>query len=761
MQVNTTQFDVPWCYTSNVSVTRTNADARIILDLHGINYKADVLINDNLVRSHEQVVGTFRRFLVDVTDALPWDQQHGEQSAHAALTLRVYRPQDRSLPPSNKDTDLAISFVDWAPRPPDSPCCFHTLPSGVMVDSLGAAVVSINSNHDHTAHGTHADGDTTTLEGPVCANVSITATVHNMLSTPMRMNVTASVQGNQATLASATRHIGLRKVTSVRDANGYRLFYVNDRKFMVYGGGYSPHLFLRYNTSYQRAMLEKVKQMGLNTIRLEGKMMTAEFFEMTDEMGIMVLPGWCCCDAWQHWSDWKDEQHLIAMESMRSQFRRLRAHASVLGFLYGSDEAPPSHVENEYLRVREDEYWHLPFISSASNVSTPAGGRTGVKMNGPYAWVPPLYWYQGLAHVSSGAAFGFSTEISPGAAPVRLRSAKKMFEANELWPINDVWDFHCGSQLGLFHDLRFFVPPLTARVGAANSIEEFLFKSQLMTYEAERAMFDAYSTFKYRNSTGVVHWMLNNPFPSLIWHLIDFYGDGGGGFFGTRAALLPSTHAVFNPSSGAISVVRNDVVQGSSLLDLHVQIWSTGSELLWNDSVRIGSIGADDALLDVTNIQTHLSHFCAAQPRRTLLIHLLVKNQDNVTEDDQTYWHPCRPDVLDWSNSTFYITYCSQFANFSDLCNIEPAQLDIHLVDAVHVQVTNPRHTIAFFVEFDVIDEESGVSVDGYAFNDNYITLHPGATRTLTLNQAIEGDVKVAYKDLSSSHCTREPTTKM
>ena len=38
-------------------------------------------------------------------------------------------------------------------------------------------------------------------------------------------------------------------------------------------------------------MLTAARAMGLNTVRLEGKMMTDDFFHITDELGIMVLPG--------------------------------------------------------------------------------------------------------------------------------------------------------------------------------------------------------------------------------------------------------------------------------------------------------------------------------------------------------------------------------------------------------------------------------------------------------------------------------------
>ena len=59
-----------------------------------------------------------------------------------------------------------------------------------------------------------------------------------------------------------------------------------------------------------------------------------------------------------------------------------------------------------------------------------------------------------------------------------------------------------------------------------------------MAYEGERAMFEAYGRNKY-TSTGVIQWMLNNAWPSMIWHLYDYYLRPGGGYFGAKKALQP------------------------------------------------------------------------------------------------------------------------------------------------------------------------------------------------------------------------------
>jgi exo-1,4-beta-D-glucosaminidase len=71
--------------------------------------------------------------------------------------------------------------------------------------------------------------------------------------------------------------------------------------------------------------------------------------------------GWCCCDHWEHWKDWTAEDLTIATASLRSQMLRLRHHASLLVWLNGSDNAPPTNVERAYLDVERRRTGRIRF----------------------------------------------------------------------------------------------------------------------------------------------------------------------------------------------------------------------------------------------------------------------------------------------------------------------------------------------------------------------------------------------------------------
>src|SRR6185312_6433247 len=92
---------------------------------------------------------------------------------------------------------------------------------------------------------------------------------------------------------------------------------------------------------------------------------------------------------------------------------------------------------------------------------------------------------------------------------------------------------------------------------------DFTSKSQLQSYEGIRAMFEAYSRNKY-TSGGVIQWMLSNAWPSLIWHLYDYYLRPAGGYFGTKKAC-EAVHVQYSYDDRSIVLVNDTQIAGHGL----------------------------------------------------------------------------------------------------------------------------------------------------------------------------------------------------
>src|SRR5271157_3752689 len=191
-------------------------------------------------------------------------------------------------------------------------------------------------------------------------------------------------------------------------------------------------------------------------------------------------------------------------------------------------------------------------------------------MSGPYEYIAPSYWMtdpynppevQNCNPGGCGGAYGFNTETSMGPAVPTMESMRRMVGKDHLWPVDEYWNFHAGG--GKFKDLHVFTDALNARYGKAGSAEDFTYKSQLMTYEGVRAMYEAYSRNKY-SSTGVIQWLLNNAWPSMIWHLYDYYLRPGGGYFGAKKAMQ-ALDPIYGYDDHSVWLVSSQYVDAKAL----------------------------------------------------------------------------------------------------------------------------------------------------------------------------------------------------
>ena len=103
-----------------------------------------------------------------------------------------------------------------------------------------------------------------------------------------RLEMNAAVDGAISDQASAT--FGIRSVTSHLTPDGYLQFVINGKPVLIRGAGWAPDMFLRDDPKRMEAEFSYVRNLGLNTIRSEGKLEDARFYDLADRDGIMILP---------------------------------------------------------------------------------------------------------------------------------------------------------------------------------------------------------------------------------------------------------------------------------------------------------------------------------------------------------------------------------------------------------------------------------------------------------------------------------------
>ena len=188
-----------------------------------------------------------------------------------------------------------------------------------------------------------------------------------------------------------------------------------------------------------------------------------------------------------------------------------------------------------------------------------------MKMAGPYAWVPPAYWYADKL----GGAFGFDSEVSAGASIPLLDDLTRMLSPQELealWKYPQARQFHASAAWSIFATLAPFDTALAKRYGPPKSLADYVAKSQLDNYDNVRAQFEAFNAHMdaAKPSTGVIYWMLNNAWPSLHWHLYDYFLNPAGAYFGARMANEP-VHIQYSYDTRAIMLVNHTLTREHGL----------------------------------------------------------------------------------------------------------------------------------------------------------------------------------------------------
>jgi exo-1,4-beta-D-glucosaminidase len=764
-------YKCSWWYRKQFVIPAAEKGRTLWLRFGGINYRANLWINGKRIADATKVAGAYRTYEFDITANVLSGKPN-------VVAVETFAPTER---------DLGINWVDWNPCPPDKDMGLWG-----AVDLVASGPVSVRSplvtthlmganEAELTAYAELRNATDRRVKGEVLATIAgihlkqqveLSAgefrTVlfdpqhypqlhlkHPELWWPYQMgaphleSATVAFEEDGKLSDEQSVRFGIREVTSEFTPQGFRLFKVNGKPILIRGAGWSQDMLLRQQPEHLEQQFRLVKDMHLNTIRLEGKLETEHFFRLADEQGILVMLGWCCCDQWEQWDKWTPENHSVSTASLRSQMLRLRHHASLLAWLNGSDGPPPADVERAYLDVEAETHWPNPVLSSASQTPTNVSGKSGVKMTGPYDYVAPSYWLTDTNKY--GGAYGFNTETSPGPAIPTLSSLKKFIPPGNLWPPDDVWSLHYGGEG--FKKLSVYNEALSASYGPAKNLDDYLRVSQTMAYTGERAMFEAYGRNKY-TSTGVIQWMLNNAWPSMIWHLYDYYLDAGGGYYGTKKACEP-IHVQYSYDDRSVYVVNSEY-RPAGKLEASATLYDVHMKELFTQQAPVNA-GADSA---TKALAIPLEKFTGSS---MYFVQLLLKDAKGEVVSRNFYWVPSKATEFDWSKTDYTHTPVLSHEDFTALRQLPKAQLEssfeVESDGTWLVRLHNPSRALAFQVALEAVGR-GGATISPMPWSDNYVELLPGESRTLSAKPpAAEAEASVVVSGWNISSVTLKPHT--
>lgn len=723
-------FRDAWWYRTVFNLPEDYRNMVTWLRLHSVNYRANIWLNGNLVADTVQIEGAYRLYNLNIT-------KYARPGEKNCLALQIFPP---------KGTDLTITWVDWNPTPPDRGMgIWYDMSieaTGNVAIENTRVITKLNLPSTDKAkltittelHNTKNEKVTGILSGKI-ENISFSQEI-TLLPDEKRLVEMGPDKFNQLEISnprlwwphtvgpqnlynlsltfetggkvsdSDKIRFGIREVTSWMnrfDKKQTRVFQINGKNIVIRGGGYVEDMMLRPSNERIDTDISYAKFMGLNALRMEAPRGPDYIFDKCDEEGILLMVGWCCCSSWERWKNWTPHVTEVAEKSWTDQIVRLRNHPSVFDWLYGSDNFPPNNVEKIYIQVLKDYDGTRPYQSSATADSSTIDGRTGLYM-GPYpkvyAYMPPSYWYGKLE---------FNTEAGPSGEQIPpVESMRKMMPENDLWPISNSWNIRLHK--AFFPSAR---EALNSRYGKPGDVVEYSMKSQVLQYEATRAMLEAFAANKYRSS-GIIYWMYNSAWPKMYWQFYDYFFTPNGSFYGARKAC-ENLHIQYSYDDGSVRVV-NGYYKDFTNLKASARIYNFNMEEKYSGEVTTSITSDESKKLKFPEWPGNLTG--------VWFLKLILKDEDGKEISSNFYWLSDKGD---------------EKADFTALNNLPDVELKYSVTGIkkdkgksfITLEVSNPSSNLAFAVNPKIIRSKTRDLLCPIYWDDNYFVLLPKEKRII------------------------------
>lgn len=746
------QFDESWWYRKEFETSALSDNQHVILHFDGISYYANIWLNGKLLASRDSIYGPFRRYAFDISKLLTKGKN--------VLAVEVFRAQPG---------DFNLGFVDWNPRPADENmgiwrevylhiagdvCLSDTyVQPELNKENFTEADLTIMTNIKNLSQGKISGKLKGKIENrefsyPVTLQPgenrqlvltpALIQALHianprlwwcNNQGSPELYQLNLAFEINDQISDSEKITFGVRDIEMYTNSEGHKGFKLNGKKILIKGAGWTDDIFLRDSLQSLETQIQYVKHMNLNTIRFENIWgNTQSVYDLCDKYGILAMVGWSCHWEWEEYVGKPCDEYggiqtetemSLVINSFRDQVLWLRNHPSIFVWMAGSDKCPRPELEKRYASLL-NTLDNRPYLPAASTRKSEISGPTGVKMNGPYDYVSPNYWYTDTVN---GGAFGFNTETGPGPQVPVLESVKKMIPTDNLWPLNDTWNYHCTHSKQAFNTMNVFNQALDNRYGKSATLTEYLLKSDVQSYEALRAMFEAFRT-RIPKTTGIIQWMLNSAWPSLYWHLYDYYLLPSASYYATLKANQP-LQLIYDYGKNCVFAVNENpfLAKGHRAV---IKVLDLNSKLLFSKEVSF-------------SIEPNTSKLLTALDsiRETVFLDLKLYDENGTNVADNFYWLNNKPDIPAWDKTSWAYTPMKEYTDLTGLNSLPKSavKLSIHTeADENSLILTpkllNPTDKTAFFVSLSVINAD-GSRILPLFWEDNYFSLLPEECRAI------------------------------
>ncbi|MDR0917074.1 MAG: discoidin domain-containing protein [Oscillospiraceae bacterium] len=530
-----------------------------------------------------------------------------------------------------------------------------------------------------------------------------------------------------------TVKFGVRKFTYTTDG-GILTLYCNGTRIVAKGGNWGMDDGLKLDTpqSYD----DKVRlhaHANMTMIRnWIGMTNDTAFYDACDKYGILI------------WDDFwlanpvdgpEPNDATLFLENARDKIKRNRYHTALALYCGRNEGNPPLEIDIGLQKLTDElDGSRFYFPNSAM---TPVGSGGGYQLAYPGGNRGVKQYFDDV----SGAVLRSERGIPN---PPSVRSLRKFIAPEHLWPISEVWALHDwtyhmnGPANSFMHALQgylggdFAVPvdnvqgqqtdeadpvfaqykrdilDMTQNAAEVWTIDDFDRAAQMINYEHHHGLFDALAA---RRSNGLLMWMSQSSWPSLMWQTYDWYLDGNGGYYGARAGNQP-TRAVWDPRDDSIVAANNSPFEYKRAV-VTADVWDMYGKHLGTQHFPAIDLGADAYGVKVGTVK-----FTDIGSRTDIVfLRVTLTAEDGALLGRNAYWHN-RAD----------------YQNYRALNELPSA-----VIDAKKNLTGDGRYTVTLTntgdvpaVQVVVRFELGGRDVLPVFWSDNYVTVMPHTQVTLT-----------------------------
>jgi len=522
---------------------------------------------------------------------------------------------------------------------------------------------------------------------------------------------------NAKTLDWESLKVGVRQIDNIWNEQTKSMgAYVNGQKIFIKGGNWIiSDAMLRFSDARYDAEVRYHKDMNLNLIRIWGGAILErpEFYNACDKYGLLVFQDfWFSGDCNGRWVDpmKKEDQwtrrkypdnHNLVLTVIEDQVKMIRNHASLAFWCGGNEITPPEDIlqpmKNDIL-PRLDGTRILFDFSNSDEMSFNSIGGNG---DGPYGIQNPVSFW-------SAKTFPYNSEV--GSVGVGDYESLERFipKENRIAPqfkekTDSVWDYH------KYISYDEHISPY----GKAKDAKDFAMKAQLVNYDQYRALMEGFSSHMWEWYTGSIIWKTQNPWTAMRGQMYDYYLDPNACLYGLRKGS-ESLHVMMNPLDSMVTVVNNGFTNRDNLMVQAKAYDMDGKDYFY--SQVFNSIGASS----VRRFFPLNDFLKKLDKKEGVFISLRILNEDQKILSENFYWLP------------------SKDGEYKGLQKMKSVSPKIEAVEKVEGKVlvtlsNNKDNPVAFFNRIALIDAASGKRILPAFYDDNYISILPGESKTITV----------------------------